>query len=240
MNGWILLKGLSLILFLMFLFPACRLDEDTGFAVVRELRIAGIIAEPPEPAPKKLVHITSFALDPESRELAYLWFNPDELIDPGHGIPEGIQPVAFSSEFNWTAPDTNGTYTLIAFVVPMEFLPEVMGLEDLNNLSEIPHAIAFKNINVTTSSIRNHNPQIEDIVIDPPVFNAGDTITLEAIANDPDGDQLQYAWLSVIPGLSSDYKNPVEFRIPEEITARVYLVVRDNRGGSALRMIELK
>ncbi len=223
------------------MFLACGIENDTGFAVVRELRVAAVIAEPAEPLPGDLVHLKAVAVDPESRELAYLWFNPPEVIDPKGGIPEGIQPIAFSSDFEWIASEKEGTYTLVVFVVPVEFLPEVTGLENFSDLRRIPHAIAFKNINVSTRERRNHNPVIEDVIIDPPEFISGDRITLTAVVGDEDGDEVEFAWLSVTPGLSSDYGNPVGFEIPEDSSpATVYLVVRDKRGGSALMMIELK
>ncbi len=236
------IKGLSLLTVILFmLLTACGIEDDTGFAVVRELRVAGIIAEPAEPLPGEVVHLRAVAVDPESRELAYLWFNPPNVLDPNQGIPEGIQPIAFSSDFDWIAPETEGTYTLIVFVVPVEFLPELTELDDFNNLIEIPHAIAFKNISISTSGTRNRNPVIEDVAINPPEFKAGDRIALTAVARDEDGDELQFAWLSITPGLSSDYENPVEFKIPADNSiATVYLVVRDSRGGSALMVLELK
>jgi hypothetical protein len=235
---------MRLLLFLLCLFPLllnCGLQEDAGFAVVRELRVADVIVEPAEPSPGEPALVRAVAVDPESRELAYLWFVPPEVVDPKAGIPEGMEPIAFTPQFLWNAPPAEGEQTLIVFVVPAEFLPELAEFQDFNALRNIPHAIAFKNINVSSSEVKNHNPVIEDIAIEPVVFNAEDKVTLTAIADDPDGDELQIAWLSITPGLSSDYENPVEFKIPEDGSpATIYLVVRDNRGGSALRMIELK
>ncbi len=232
-------KYLLFMLILLILF-ACGIEEDAGFAVVRELRVAVVLAEPAEPVPGGIVHLRAIGVDPESRELAFLWFNPPEVVDPKEGIPHGIQPIAFTSEFDWTAPETEGTYTLIVVVVPVEFLSELAGAQDFNNISNIPHALAFKNINVTASTARNHNPLIEDVLVDPSEFAPGDTINLRAVANDPDGDELQYAWLSIIPGLSSDYENPVEFRSPEDGSpVEIYLVVRDGRGGSSIKVIEI-
>jgi len=220
---------------------SCGIKEDTGFAVVREMRVVTVIAEPPEPMPNETIHIRGIAIDPESRELTYIWFNAPQVVDPKKGIPEDMLPVAFSEEFSWQAPATPGIYTLILLVIPTEYLPALSELKDFNMLQDIPHALAFTNITVSDNEERNHNPEIIDVVLEPEDSVPGDTMILTAVAADPDGDELQYAWLSLTPGLSSDYENPVKFKIKDNnLPAVIYLVVRDSKGGSDFQMIEIK
>lgn len=239
-NSWSLRLVIFLFLTLGSFFFHCGIEEDTGFAVVRELRIAAVVAEPPELAPGDEVTLIAYSVDPEGRDLAYLWFNPPEFIEPNKGIPEEIQPIGFDQRITWKAPERTGTYTLIVLTVPVEYLPELVGVQNFESLENIPHALAFKKITVSDSLQKNHNPVIEDISITPSYFEPGDTITLTAVASDPDSDELQFAWISTQKGLSSDYKNPVEFKVPNDgLPAIIYLIVRDMRGGSALSSIEI-
>ena len=51
----------------------------------------------------------------------------------------------------------------------------------------------------TLSSLEgNNSPVIDEVYVDPPFITVGTTATIEVIATDPDGDQLQYSWSTAL------------------------------------------
>jgi hypothetical protein len=90
----------------------------------------------------------------------------------------------------------------------------------------------------------NRPPVIQSITADPDTFYAGQHTTVTVVANDPDGDILQYFWearkLDRIGGQGNTVMLEAcdcEIRVPTDDI--VIATVRDGRGGEALDSVSV-
>jgi len=89
-------------------------------------------------------------------------------------------------------------------------------------------------------SAGNQNPIIRSLTADPPIISVGSSCTLTADAVDPDGDPLTYQWYASagdIIGQGASVRYTASFCCTG--SNRITLTVKDDRGGSASRSIEV-
>ncbi len=91
-----------------------------------------------------------------------------------------------------------------------------------------------------STSTGNQNPIIRNLTADPPIINVGRSCTLAADAVDPDGDPLTYQWYASagdIIGQGASVRYTASFCCTG--SNRITVTVKDGRGGSASRSIEV-
>jgi hypothetical protein len=91
-----------------------------------------------------------------------------------------------------------------------------------------------------STSAGNQNPIIRNLTADPPIISVGSSCTLTADALDPDGDPLTYQWYASagdIIGQGPSVRYTASFCCTG--SNRITVTVKDNRGGSTTRSIEV-
>ncbi len=182
---------------------------------------------PPEPAnhlpvinsitaPQKVnssteCQISCEATDADGDTLSYIW-------SANNGTIEGE-----GNSITWVAPDTGGDYTI--------------GV----TISDGKGGEAADFVTITVPSGPNHPPVIIGLKIDgnPPDgenqrLRIWRTVTIECIAEDPDGDELSYSWPRPTGGKIQGEGAQVGWTapgVPEDYTVTV--IVTDGRGGEA-------
>ena len=146
-------------------------------ALVDDLRVLGIRAEPPEAAPGDMVVLDALIADPHAsrREVRVAW----AICTPGEGgvgtcgDPARVTPLGTSMQATWTvAPDLlddaddpeTGRDVYVVFGVETDPLDDEV---------EAPHDVAFKRIRVSTSASPNANPRIERFEVEGRLAGSG-------------------------------------------------------------------
>ena len=128
----------------------------------------------------------------------------------------------------WMAPDTSGTYTITVMVI------DGRGGEVTEEL--------------TIDVMVNHSPIIERLTAERRVVKQGESIRIECVASDPDGDKLTYLWsategaISVVgpDGATSGEGSTVDWIAPDTCAEYVVTVtVVDDRGGETSEELSL-
>ncbi|MEJ2616092.1 MAG: T9SS type A sorting domain-containing protein, partial [Ignavibacteriaceae bacterium] len=143
------------------------------------------------------------AVDPDSNSLSYLWSS-------GNGIIKGE-----GKSIRWTAPDTDGIYTIECNV-------------NDENGSETTDSLKIEVVKVINSL-----PAIEKLTAVPRKLYLGESSELKCTASDPDSDALAYSWNSVY-GSFTGSGNEVKWISPNsEGNYKLFCTVTDTKGGIA-------
>ncbi|GMU08194.1 hypothetical protein ASNO1_44470 [Corallococcus caeni] len=181
-------------------------------------KITGVTVSPAQVEPSKPVNITLTATDADGDTLAYAWT-----------ATGGAFGNAAVSNPTWTAPATQGTYTLSATVNDGRG-----GQAGISIQIAVVTVTGSANVNVTF----NTWPVVSQISGTPSGQVAtGGVVTLDVSASDSDGDALTYAWTDDCGGVfsgatnkSSNWTAPAT--APSSGKCKTKVTVSDSRGGS--------
>ncbi len=150
------------------------------------------------------------ASDQDNNQLSYKWSSNGGIIK-GNG-----------AEIKWTAPDTEGTYSLKCSV------------------SDGNGGEAADTVEIKVVKLINSLPQIENLIADPRKLYLGETSELKCSADDPDGDQLTYSWNSLNGNFTGSGPD-IKWISPNiEGDYLIYCKVNDGRGGTAEDSISIE
>ncbi len=154
--------------------------------------------------------ITCSASDPDGDELSYVW-------TASGGTISGEGPAV-----TWTAPDEYGTYTIMVEVSD--------GRDGIATEQLTIEVLAPNQPPVISSLTANYEGEI----------NPGDSYQIECIAQDPDGDELTYAW-TAYDGTISGEGPTVTWTAPDEYgTYTIMVEVSDGRDGIATEQLTIE
>lgn len=169
------------------------------------------ITAPQKVNPSTECQISCEATDADGDTLSYTWSADSGMIEGG------------GNSITWVSPDTGGDYTI--------------GV----TISDGKGGEAADSVTITVPSGPNHPPVIIGLKIDgnPPDgenqrLRIWRTVTIECIAEDPDGDELSYSWPRPTGGKIQGEGAAVGWTapgVPEDYTVTV--IVTDGRGGEA-------
>lgn len=138
-------------------------------ALVDDLRILGIRAEPPEAAPGATVALDALIADPQAaqRDVRVAW----AICTPGEGgvgtcgDPSRVTPLGTSMQATWTV--TPDLLDDAADPAAGRDVYVVFGVEadPVGGEVEAPHDVAFKRIRISTAAVPNANPRIEQFEV---------------------------------------------------------------------------
>jgi hypothetical protein len=124
------------------------------------------------------------------------------------------------SAVTWTAPPTSGSYFITVKVID----------------SSCGEATS----RLTVDVLVNHPPVIESLTAEPSPVIQGKTSTIECVASDPDGDELNYLW-SADRGNISGQGSTVNWTSPNSCGNFVItLTVADGRGSEVSETLEIR
>ena len=176
------------------LFAAGCAEPLPDRAVVDDLRVLGVRAEPPEASPGTTVTFDALVADPdgEGRALSWAWAicNPGDGGVGSCGDPANILALGTGMTATWTVPgDALDGLDPSSALAGLDFYV-VLGVEvaDSGDPSiEAPRDIAFKRVRISTNGAPNENPVLMGFTVggqsapDAPVVVPPDTeIALEA------------------------------------------------------------
>jgi hypothetical protein len=169
-------------------------------------------------APGGTVTLTVTAHDPNPGDtLRYIWLNKGAGTFSGNG-----------ASTVWTAPTTEGLYTLEVWVIDNHDAISSYALEVRVQTPVVGAASAAVSL--------NHWPVLEAFLTDGSRAAEGKPIWLAATVTDADGDAIGYRWSASCPGTFSDvaHRNP-SFTpgAQSAATCDIHLTVTDGRGGQA-------
>lgn len=235
--------GLALLLVLP---AACALPEDHPERV-DWLRIAAIVAEPPETVPGDTVTLDPLIATPAGATTATQeWYVCEPLVQ----VQElGLEPAASlcADPAGWTpqAVAAGGTLVVPDVGSPPSpgdpfFVPLIL---HVNRDEETTWAL--KRLWISASGNPNQNPVIDGLIVDKEDPGTGfssvppDTsVSLQSLASDPDDDPLRIEYLvtagTIEENTSEDPTARIFWHTPTELgDVTVWAIVRDNRGGTA-------
>lgn len=130
---------------------------------------------------------------------------------------------------NWSA--TGGTFSGSGYVVTWQ-APNQTGSYDITATVDDGKGASAQSA-VTVVVTENQNPQITSVTADPSTLGPGASSTITCIANDPDGDAVNYTW-EADEGNITGVGNKVTWFAPNKSgTFNVRVIVNDGNGGKA-------
>ncbi len=148
-------------------------------------------------------------------EIECLAFDPDNDPLSYQWATTGGTVSSKSDEALWRAPDKPGEYTITATVT------DASGGEVTAQL--------------VLEARANQPPVIDDLIEERTVANRAESIVVQCLATDPDGDQLTYLW-SATGGSFIGSGSAVAWMAPSTLgTYTISAEVNDGRGGTARR-----
>lgn len=173
-------------------------------AVVDDLRVLGVRAEPPEAAPGATVTFDALVADPkgEGRALSWVWAicNPGDGGVGSCGDPANVLALGTGMTATWTVPgdalaglDPQSALAGLDFYVVLGV--EVADFEDPS--VETPHDVAFKRVRISINGAPNENPVLTDFTVGglsapgAPIVVAPET-EVELVARPSSGSQEAY------------------------------------------------
>lgn len=178
--------------------------------------ILSFTVTPAKVPPGGEVNVSVQASDPEGDEIYY------ELTASG-GRVEGSGP-----EWQWTAPDQEGTYTMKVTVY------DRYGGEDSRSVDVI-----VEDPTTPPPPPVNMPPVINSFIAAKSILEPEESVELEVIAEDPDGDDLEYEY-TVTEGWISGSGELVDYTAPmQDSDVSITVNVTDGHGGSAERTLIL-
>ena len=173
-----------LISTVIFIFAAGCNQPLPSRALVDDLRVLGVRAEPPEAAPGETIVFDALVGDVEvpTRPFRRGW----ALCTPGVdgvatcGDPTRVMALGTSASTSWTVPadllaDLSPEEQVIGRDVYVVFGVELDGLDREPQQGE--HDVAFKRVRISTNPSPNRNPRIEALLLDG--TNAAGTLALQ-------------------------------------------------------------
>jgi hypothetical protein len=124
------------------------------------------------------------------------------------------------SSVTWSAPDVLGTYNIIILVK-----------DDLGSEATTM---------VTIDVVVNHPPAINSLVAQYPKLKPASTTAITCTAQDPDGDELSYAWTASRGGISAEGSVAIWVAPNCDGSYNITVVVRDGRGGEAEQSVQVE
>jgi hypothetical protein len=180
--------------------------------------IDALVASAVTVAPGDVVSLVVTAHDPNPGDtLVYAWI-----------ADGGTFSAPSSSATNWTAPATGGTVHITIEVRDQNNAKAKMSL-DVSAV--VGHGQGKANITVSL----NTWPVVTDVTADPTRVDAGQTLVLNVVATDSDGDVLTYLWSSTCAGtFSSATAHDPSFTltaVPANNVCTFAVAVQDGKGG---------
>jgi hypothetical protein len=149
-------------------------------------RFDSIVISESQVAPDHEVDITAAASDPDDDPLTYSW-----------SATGGVFSDTTSPDTVWTAPTTEGWYTLtVEATDPYDASATVSFDLDVRVYYGEGNAEVLIDVNTW--------PVVSGLVPDPTRIDVGETTNLNLTASDPDGDTLFYSWAATCVGTFSD------------------------------------
>ncbi len=172
--------------------------------------------------------ILSFEISPSTTTIGSVCSVRVQAVDPDEDVlsyeisADGGSISGEGPEWEWTAPDEPGYYTLTVVVT------DPSGSSDTSRSSV-----------QVEEGIPNRPPLITSLVSSRTSLPAGESCTLTVTAMDADGDILTYSY-SASDGTIEGEGDVVEYTAPEETgSVRITATVRDGRGGEDTEDITL-
>ena len=170
--------------------------------------LSSVTASPPQVSPGGTITLEADATDAEQSDLSYTWTIPDDW----------SADTTTGERIDVTAPDTYDVTATAEVVVADPRGAQTSG-------------------SVVISTRDNQGPTIDSFSANPTSVQKGGTIDLEVIAQDPNGDALQYDW-SVAKQQTwtlSTNGSEATLQSPEQpnATTRVEVAVEDEEGKTA-------
>ncbi len=151
------------------------IDYVPETSVPRPLRLKALAAEDSLiTTAKESVYIYCTADYAQAEEITYFWTQQNIPLSNG------------TNTLNWTSPKTEGTYWITCTI------SNGQGLEITDS------------VQIRIVEFINTLPVIEYITIDPSRVNPGDTTHIFCKANDPDGEEISYAWYAIEGSFTGD------------------------------------
>ena len=164
--------------------------------------ISSLSADSTTTSPGGTIEVKCMASDPDNDRITYKW----------SATAGNIGDTESNSSIRWLAPDNYGDYTVTCSV------------EDGKGGSV--------QSSVTLSVISNQNPVISSLIADPATVGLGGSSTITCLANDPDGDPVNFVWESEY-GKVSGVGNTVTYVPPGQGgTYGVTVKVTDSKGAT--------
>lgn len=173
-------------------------------AVVDDLRVLGVRAEPPEARPGTTVSFDALVADPtgEGRSLSRVWAicNPGDGGIGSCGDPANVLALGTGLTATWTVPGDaleglDPPSALAGRDVYVVLGVEVAGVDDLS--VEVPHDVAFKRVRVSTNGAPNANPVLAELTVGGSAaqeapLSVASAVELELVARPSSGSQESY------------------------------------------------
>lgn len=231
-------------------------------ALVQELRILAVKAEPPEAPPGTVVTMSALIADPTGagRALRRTWAicTPNDSGVGSCGDPTRVTLLGTGETASWTIPQS--ALAGLSFDEAVQgrdvYLVLAVQPEDAAG-ADAPHDEAFKRIRVSTNPSPNHNPRIASLAVDggAAAVPAGTSLPVVVTASngaaeswsEPNGtsgvEDVRFTW-SISAGSVADdvsYAIPAtapvdnRWKLPSSSAggdATLWVVLRDGRGGT--------
>lgn len=231
----------------------------TERALVDQLRVLGVKAEPPEATPGSEVALSALVADPfgGGRPVTHTWgvCTPTPYVgvascgDEGNTLPLGTgtaQTLTLATTLLDGLDLESAEQGIDLFVVLAVNVPETVSEPAATEL-------AYKRVRVSTSLEPNHNPASATLLADgsATLIANGERVTLQATVSEDsvetflnplgelEPEELKFSWfstggeweraLSFGDAITGASEN--EWTPPEENPADVWIVIRDTRGG---------
>jgi len=173
-------------------------------------------------APGEVVTATVAAHDPDVGDSITLAWSTSP--------PVGIFSAAGTATTRWTAPSAEGDVTLSIAVTDNHGATA--------SSSIVVHVLASNGSGEASTTVRlNTWPVVTTVTVSPGFISSGQPVSLTAVAADPDGDPLAFAWTSTCVSGSFSASSAAEttFTLPSnaaETNCSFDVLVQDGRGGS--------
>jgi beta-glucanase (GH16 family) len=180
------------------------------------------------PLPADLPTLTSFSVSPPVLARG----EHGQLLAAATDPAGGALTYVFTAGSGWTiTPGDPGTATLIA--------PDQSDATTTVKVTATNATGGAATGSLLVSTTQNQAPILSGLVASPPLLARGGTSTLTAVASDPDGDALTYAWTAPVGWTLSGAGAQVTLTAPNQYgqTATVSLAVRDGGGATASGLV---
>ena len=138
--------------------------------------------------------------------------------------------------YSWlaTGGELHGTGSLAIWAAPYS-----LGIYEITvTVKDDRDGVATKKISIEVGV--NHPPVIESLTAEPTSVLQGETITIECIASDSDGDELTYMWTAE-DGDFSGVDSMVTWATPMECKYyKLTVLVADGRGGETSKELQVR
>lgn len=238
---------------LLVLAAACN-DELPKPEEIRDLRILGVRAEPPDGPPGTIVQLEALVVTPEPEPVQTAWLacaggtsDPQECVNLAGGSlpppcsdgPAAVCLLGLDDPDPYTLP--GGVEAALVTVVAAE--TDAGGLfgcqQDLLEQGTVPAycRIALKRIAIRDGDDRNANPGLAGLLVEGDAVHV--TLGTGAAETTPDGPEALFLSWFVTAGELDHFRTDGDeaglsnLWTPADASGRIFVVLRDGRGGES-------